>query len=155
LVGKACDLLAKSAATKAYQHRNRKTANTSPSSEQLVTSTLSVFLALAAELPYKSQIVQTKPQSKQTYMQKRAVVVGGEEKKARDLMQKIMTLRNEKVAKRRVAKEGKRKEYRKKGEDNAEKRSEREKKEKQDYWRKEGKKRRADGDAGGGGKRRR
>jgi ribosome biogenesis protein BMS1 len=55
-------------------------------------------------------------------MQKRAVVVGGEEKKARDLMQKIMTLRNEKVAKRRVAKEEKRKEYRKKVEENAEKR---------------------------------
>jgi ribosome biogenesis protein BMS1 len=116
---------------------------------------LRVPRALAAELPYKSQIVQMKPQSKQTYMQKRAVVVGGEEKKARDLMQKIMTLRNEKVAKRRVAKEEKRKEYRKKVEENAEKRGEREKKEKQNYWRKEGKKRMADGDAGGGGKRRR
>jgi ribosome biogenesis protein BMS1 len=116
---------------------------------------LRVPRALAAELPYKSQIVQTKPQSKQTYMQKRAVVVGGEEKKARDLMQKIMTLRNEKVAKRRAAKEEKRKEYRKKVEENAEKRGEREKKEKQEYWRKEGKKRRADADSGGGGKRRR
>ncbi len=116
---------------------------------------LRVPRALAAELPYKSQIVQMKPQSQLTYMQKRAVVVGGEEKKARDLMQKIMTLRNEKVAKRRAAKEEKRKEYRKKVEENAEKRGEREKKEKQDYWRKEGKKRRADGDAGGGGKRRR
>ena len=93
---------------------------------------LRVPRALAAELPYKSQIVQTRPQSKQTYMQKRAVVVGGEEKKARDLMQKIMTLRNEKVAKRRVAKEEKRKEYRKKVEENAEKRGEREKKEKQE-----------------------
>lgn len=115
---------------------------------------LRVPRALAAELPYKSQIVQTRPQSKQTYMQKRAVVVGGEEKKARDLMQKIMTLRNEKVAKRRVAKEEKRKEYRKKVEENAEKRGEREKKEKQEYWQKEGKKRRANTDGGGGGKRR-
>jgi ribosome biogenesis protein BMS1 len=120
-----------------------------------VFNPLRVPRALAAELPYKSQIVQTKPQSKQTYMQKRAVVVGGEEKKARDLMQKIMTLRNEKVAKRRVAKEEKRKVYRKKVEENAEKREEREKKEKQDYWRKEGKKRRADTDGGGGGKRKR
>ncbi|TVY71385.1 Ribosome biogenesis protein bms1 [Lachnellula suecica] len=111
---------------------------------------------LAAELPYKSQIVRTKKQSKQTYMQKRAVVVGGEEKKARDLMQKVMTLRNEKVAKRREAKEEKRKVYRKKVAENAEMRGEREKKEKQEYWRKEGKKRRADTDgAGGGGKRRR
>ncbi|KAF4626562.1 hypothetical protein G7Y89_g11595 [Cudoniella acicularis] len=116
---------------------------------------LRVPRALAAELPYKSQIVQTKKQSKQTYMQKRAVVVGGEEKKARDLMQKIMTVRNEKVAKRRVAKEEKRKEYRKKVAENEEMRGEREKKEKQEYWRKEGKKRRADTDGAGGGKRRR
>jgi ribosome biogenesis protein BMS1 len=118
---------------------------------------LRVPRALAAELPYKSQITQMKPQRKETYMQKRAVVLGGEEKKARDLMQKIMTVRNEKVAKRRAAKEEKRVVYRKKVEENAEKRVEREKKEKQDYWRKEGKKRRADteGDGGGGGKRRR
>ena len=116
---------------------------------------LRVPRALAAELPYKSQIVQMKKQSKPTYMQKRAVVLGGEEKKARDLMQKIMTIRNEKVAKRRVAKEEKRVVYRKKVAENAEKRGEREKKEKQDYWRKEGKKRRAENDAGGGGKRQR
>lgn len=115
---------------------------------------LRVPRALAAELPFKSQIVQTKKQSKETYMQKRAVVLGGEEKKARDLMQKIMTLRNEKVAKRRVAKEAKRVKYRKKVEENQEKRGEREKKEKQEYWRKEGKKRRADTDGEGGGKRR-
>ena len=110
---------------------------------------------LAVELPYKSQIVQMKKQSKPTYMQKRAVVLSGEEKKARDLMQKVMALRNEKVAKRRMAKEEKRKEYRKKVAENEEKRGEREKKEKQEYWRKEGKKRRADTDGAGGGKRRR
>ena len=115
---------------------------------------LRVPRALAAELPYKSQITQMKKQSKPTYMQKRAVVLGGEEKKARDLMQKVMTLRNEKVAKRRVAKEEKRKVYRKKVAENAEMRGEREKKEKQEYWRKEGKKRRADTEGAGGGKRR-
>ncbi|KAH8679082.1 ribosome biogenesis protein-like protein BMS1 [Tricladium varicosporioides] len=116
---------------------------------------LRVPRALAAELPYKSQIVQMKPQKKQTYMAKRAVVLGGEEKKARDLMQKIMTVRNEKVAKRREAKEAKRVIYRKKVAENEEMRGEREKKEKQDYWRKEGKKRRADTDGGGGGGKRR
>ena len=115
---------------------------------------LRVPRALAAELPFKSQIVQMKKQKEQTYMQKRAVVVGGEEKKARDLMQKIMTVRNEKVAKRRAAKEEKRVVYRKKVEENAEKRGEREKKESKEYWRNEGKKRRADPDSGaGGGKR--
>ena len=117
---------------------------------------LRVPRAIAAELPFKSQIVQMKKQSKPTYMQKRAVVLGGEEKKARDLMQKIMTVRNEKVEKRRQAKEAKRVVYRKKVEENVEKRGEREKKEKQDYWRKEGKKRKAtDGENRGGGKRRR
>jgi ribosome biogenesis protein BMS1 len=120
-----------------------------------VFNPLRVPRALAAELPFKSQIVQTKKQSKPTYMQKRAVVLGGEEKKARDLMQKVITLRNEKVSKRRVAKEEKRKDYRKKVAENEEKRGEREKKEKQEYWRKEGKKRRADTDPAGGGKRRR
>jgi ribosome biogenesis protein BMS1 len=116
---------------------------------------LKVPRQLAAELPYKSQIVQMKKQSKPTYMQKRAVVVGGEEKKARDLMQKVMTLRNEKEAKRRAKKEENRVKYRKKVAENEEARGEREKREKQEYWRKEGKKRKGGDDGGGGGKRRR
>jgi ribosome biogenesis protein BMS1 len=96
---------------------------------------------LATELPFKSQITQMKPRQKETYMQKRAVVLGGEEKRARDLMQKLMTLRNEKVAKRQVAQEGRRKVYRKKVEENLEKKGEREKRERDDFWRREGKKR--------------
>lgn len=107
---------------------------------------------LAAELPFKSQIAQMKPQKKETYLQKRAVVLGGEEKRARDLMQKIMTLRNEKVAKRAVAQEQRRQGYRKKVAENEEKKSSREKRERNEYWRKEGKKRKTDG-GGGGGKR--
>ena len=109
---------------------------------------------LAADLPFKSQIAHMKPQRKPTYLQKRAVVVGGEEKKARDLMQKIMTLRNEKEAKRRVAQEARKVGYRKKMADNLEKKGEREKRERDEYWRKEGKKRKTQGDGGGGGKRR-
>ncbi|KAH8809173.1 hypothetical protein F5884DRAFT_706427 [Xylogone sp. PMI_703] len=116
---------------------------------------LRVPRALAAELPYKSQIVQMKKQSKQTYMQKRAVVVGGEEKKARDLMHKLMTLRNEKEAKRRAAKEEQRRQYQKRIAEGEEKREEREKREKKEFFRKEGKKRRGEADDGGGGKRRR
>ena len=108
---------------------------------------------LAADLPFKSQIMQMKPQRKTTYMQKRAVVVGGEEKKARDLMQKIMTLRNEKVAKRRVAQEARKEGYRKKMAENEEKKADREKRERGEYWKREGKKRKGDGE-GGGGKRR-
>ncbi|KAI9811895.1 MAG: Glycoside hydrolase 2 (Mannanase, beta-galactosidase) [Pycnora praestabilis] len=113
---------------------------------------------LAADLPFKSQITQMKPQRKETYVQKRAVVLGGEEKKARDLMQKIMTLRNEKVAKRRGAQEERRKVHRKKVAENEEKKEEREKRERDAYWKKEGRKRKSEGTGaggGGGGKRRR
>ena len=110
---------------------------------------------LAADLPFKSQIANMKPQKKATYMQKRAVVLGGEEKKARDLLQKIMTLRNEKVEKRRIAQEARKVGYRKKVAENAEKKQDREKREKDEYWRREGKKRKTVGGGGSiGGKRR-
>lgn len=111
---------------------------------------LRVPRGLAAELPYKSQIVQMGPQRKQTYLQKRAVVLGGEEKRARDLMQKIMTLRKEKVEKRRAKQEERKEPYRRKIRENEEKKGEREKRERDEYWRKEGKKRRNQDDGGGG-----
>lgn len=108
---------------------------------------------LAAELPFKSQIMQMRPQKKQTYLQKRAVILGGEEKRARDLMQKMMTLRKEKVAKRKVAQEERKKGYRKMVAENEAKKSQREKRERDEYWRKEGKKRkRESGDVEGGGR---
>jgi len=114
---------------------------------------LRVPRALAADLPFKSQIAQMAPQKKQTYLQKRAVVLGGEEKRARDLMQKIMTLRNEKVEKRRRKQEERKGPYRRKIKEGEEKRAEREKREKDEYWRREGKKRRNVDGGGGGGKR--
>lgn len=111
---------------------------------------------LAADLPYKSQITRMKARKDQTYMQKRAVVLGGEEKKARDLMQKLTTLRNEKQAKRAAKQEERRKVYRAKVADSLEKKAAREKRERDDYWRREGKKRKnTDGESGGGGKKRR
>ncbi len=117
---------------------------------------LRVPRALAAELPYKSQITQMKKRAagKQPYMEKRAVVLGGEEKKARDLMQKLMTVRKDKEMKRRAAKEAKRVVYRKKVAESEEKRADREKREKQEFWQKEGKKRKAWEEAaeGGGGR---
>ncbi|KAK5660362.1 hypothetical protein OQA88_12903 [Cercophora sp. LCS_1] len=115
---------------------------------------LRVPKALAAELPYKSQIVQMKPQRKETYMQKRAVVVRGEEKKARDLMHKLTTIRKEQVEKRKAKKEEKREEYRKKVAEVEERMANKEKKETKAYWEREGKKRKAGGGEGGGGKRR-
>ena len=110
---------------------------------------------LASDLPFKSQIAQMKPQQQDTYLQKRAVVTGGEEKKARDLMQKLYTLRNEKVAKRQAAQEKRKEPYRKKVAEDLEKKDAREKREREAYWRKEGRKRKHQEDGqGGGGKRR-
>ena len=110
---------------------------------------------LATNLPFKSQITQTKARKAgPTYLQKRAVVLGGEERKARDLMQKLMTLRNEKVEKRAKKQEERREVYRKKVAENLENKSAREKRERDEFWRKEGKKRQAGAEGGGGGKRR-
>ncbi|EXJ95652.1 hypothetical protein A1O1_00774 [Capronia coronata CBS 617.96] len=114
---------------------------------------LKVPRALAAELPFKSQITQQKARKAPTYLQKRAVVLGGEEKKARDLMQKLQTLRNEKAEKRAKKQEERRAVYRKKVAENLEKKQEREKRERDEYWRREGRKRKTAEDGGGGGKR--
>jgi ribosome biogenesis protein BMS1 len=118
---------------------------------------------LQAELPYKSQIVRMKPQrpGKETYVQKRAVVVGGEEKAARRLMAQVMTIRKAKVEKRRAKQEERKQGYRDKVKENMEKRTEREKKERDEFWKREGKKRKGwnqdggEGGGAGGGKRRR
>ncbi|CAM1511385.1 Fc.00g088980.m01.CDS01 [Cosmosporella sp. VM-42] len=114
---------------------------------------LRVPRALAAELPYKSQIVQTKKQKKETYMQKRAVVLapGSEEKKARALMQQLLTIRNDAAAKRRAKKDENRAAFKKKLADNEEKKEAREKRESKEFWRKNGRKRAAGEDGGGGG----
>ncbi|KAK4985014.1 Glycoside hydrolase 2 (Mannanase, beta-galactosidase) [Elasticomyces elasticus] len=107
---------------------------------------------LAADMPFKSQITQQKARQNPTYLQKRAVVAGREERAARDLMQKLTTLRNEKVEKRRAKQEERRQPYRAKVAENEEKRSEREKREKSEYWRREGKKRYNQEQGGGGGR---
>lgn len=107
---------------------------------------------LQKDLPFKSQIVQMRPQQKQTYLQKRAVVLGGEEKKARELMHMLNTLRNDKQAKRAEAQAKRREAHRARVEEGLEKKSAREKRERDEYWRREGKKRKADGGQGGGGK---
>lgn len=125
---------------------------------------LRVPRALAAQLPYKSQIVETKRQKEKTYMQKRAVVLapGSEEKKARALMQQLLTIRNDAAAKRKVKKDENRAAFKKKLAINEEKKEAREKRETKEFWRKNGRKRSAQedgagggGSGGGGGKRRR
>lgn len=115
---------------------------------------------LQADLPFKSQITQMKPQKRETYAQKRAVVLGGEEKVARRLMQQVMSLRKEKVEKRRAKQEERKQPYRAKVAENEEKKKEREKRERDEFWRREGKKRKGwseggEGGGGGGGAKRR
>jgi ribosome biogenesis protein BMS1 len=128
-----------------YRNIERQTRHFNP---------LKVPRALAAELPFKSQIVQMRKQKHKTYLQKRAVVLGGEERKARDLLQKVTTIRKDQAERRRAKKEEKRVVYRKKIAEMGEKKEAREKREKKEYWEREGRKRKA-GEDGGGGKRRR
>ena len=117
---------------------------------------LRVPRALAAQLPYKSQIVETRKQKQPTYMQKRAVVsTNGEEKKARAFMQQLLTIRNDAAAKRRAKKDENRAAFQKKVADNLEKKEAREKRESKEYWSKNGRKRAAGQDGGGGGGKRR
>ncbi|KAG8630051.1 hypothetical protein KVT40_001670 [Elsinoe batatas] len=102
---------------------------------------LRVPRAVRAELPFKSQIAQMKPQRKDTYMQKRAVVAGGEEKRQRALLEQLRAVRNEKEGKRAAKKEEKRQAYREKKTEAEGRKRQREKDERDRYWEKEGKKR--------------
>jgi ribosome biogenesis protein BMS1 len=109
---------------------------------------------LAADLPFKSQPVKMLPQKKETYMQKRAVMADKAEKKERNLMQQLLTLKREKEEKRRAAQEKRKEGYRAKVKENDDKRQEREKRERNEFWRREGKKRKGwDTPDGGRGKR--
>ncbi|KAF7507551.1 hypothetical protein GJ744_010342 [Endocarpon pusillum] len=94
---------------------------------------LRVPRALATSLPFASQISAPSARQKPTYLQKRAVVVGGEEKKARDLMQKLMTLRREKVEKRRERQEERREGYRERVREGLEMKERRERRERDEF----------------------
>lgn len=133
--------------------KDRNSAYRKVEREQRHFNPLRIPRKLATDLPFKSQPVQTLPQRKETYMQKRAVLPDAEEKKARNLMQQVLTLRRDKEDKRRVSKEKHREQYRKKVVENEEKRKEREKKETEEFWRREGKKRNAWEQKGGSQKR--
>ncbi|KAI5854048.1 hypothetical protein BZA05DRAFT_473363 [Tricharina praecox] len=111
---------------------------------------LRVPKAVQKELPFKSQIMAMKPQQKKGYLAKRAVLPTKEESRARDLLQKVLTLDKEKVAKRKEKKAIANVKHKKKVEAGLEKKAAREKREKDEYWAKEGKKRKSSGDGGRG-----
>ncbi|KAF3986174.1 hypothetical protein FT663_02678 [Candidozyma haemuli var. vulneris] len=120
---------------------------------------LKVPKSIKKDLPFKSQIREARPQSKQTYMAKRAVVVDGDEKKMRDLVNKINTLKRDKDAKRKSKKSEKFSEKLKEIAKKEEGKKEKERERKKDYFAKQGKKRQLDSSEGNsaafGSKRRR
>lgn len=116
---------------------------------------LKVPKAIQAALPYASKQMSMSKAKKPTYLQKRTVILGGEEKRARDLLQKVMTLRNEKVRKRKEKKAVEREKHIKKVQESEDLRKAREKREKKEFWEREGRKRKPDFEGNGRGKKRR
>lgn len=110
---------------------------------------LKVPSSVQKTLPFKSQIHQMKPQKKKTYMAKRAVVLGGEEKKARSFMQKVFTISNAKDEKKKAKKQDERKERLKKLAKIEETKTEKEKERKKKFFSEHGKKRQFDSSADG------
>ncbi|CDK24539.1 unnamed protein product [Kuraishia capsulata CBS 1993] len=121
---------------------------------------LRVPKSIQSELPFKSQISAMKPQNKKTYMQKRAVILNGEEKDARRVIQTISTIKNAKEKKNREKKHEKNQERIKKISKQNEFRQEKERERKKEYFAKQGQKRgmgasASNGDAFGSAKKRR
>ncbi|KAJ6584809.1 hypothetical protein B0H19DRAFT_1227436 [Mycena capillaripes] len=111
---------------------------------------------LQAALPYASKPRVMKPQRQQTYMQKRAVVMEPEERKAVALLQQIRALRKDQVARRKEKKNEKKVAHRKKVEKEEERKNEKVKERKKEVMRVTGRKSKRDAEAeeGRGPKRR-
>ncbi|KAF8208775.1 hypothetical protein K438DRAFT_1930352 [Mycena galopus ATCC 62051] len=111
---------------------------------------------LQAALPYASKPRMMKAQKQQTYMQKRAVVMEPEERKAVALLQQIRALRKDQVARRKEKKNEKKVEHRKKVEKAEEKKADKVKERKKEVMRATGRKskREAEAEEGRGSKRR-
>ncbi|RXW21073.1 hypothetical protein EST38_g4783 [Candolleomyces aberdarensis] len=90
---------------------------------------------LQSELPYASKPKLTAPQRTPTYLQKRAVVMEPEEKKAITLLQQIRALRKDQVVRRKEKKDGKREEKKRKMRKEEERKSEKEKERKKEVMR--------------------
>ncbi|GAA5857254.1 hypothetical protein JCM8547_009400 [Rhodosporidiobolus lusitaniae] len=95
---------------------------------------LKVPRKLQAALPYASKPKMQAQQREKTYLQKRAVVLEPEEKKAISLLQQIQAISKDKEAKRKEAKQGKKVERQKKLAKEDAKRGEREKNDKASFF---------------------
>ncbi|KAG7088587.1 hypothetical protein E1B28_012564 [Marasmius oreades] len=112
---------------------------------------------IQASLPYASKPKLMKAQTKQTYLQKRAVVLEPEEKKAIALMQQIRAVRKDQLDRRKEKKAEKRAQHQKELEKEAAKKGEKEKEKRKEYMRVAGQKakRQEDLEQGRSSKRRR
>lgn len=108
---------------------------------------------LEASLPFASKTKAIPAQKKATYLQKRAVVLAPEEKKAVALLQQIQALKKDKVARRKSKHEEKRVEHRKEMAKVEERKGGKIKEERRERLKKEGMKRKHE-ENGGGVKRR-
>ncbi|KAG1880708.1 hypothetical protein C8R48DRAFT_647426 [Suillus tomentosus] len=118
-------------------------------------NTLKVPKKLQAALPYASKPKLMKPQSKQTYMQKRAVVLEPEEKKAIALLQQIRALRKDQIARRREKQQVRKETHRKKIQKDEVKDAEKEREKKKVYMRAAGMKSKREADVEEGRSRKR
>ncbi|GAA93772.1 uncharacterized protein L969DRAFT_92309 [Mixia osmundae IAM 14324] len=109
---------------------------------------LKVPRKLEASLPFANKPKEMLPQTKQTYMQKRAVVLQPEEKKAIGLLQQIQAIQKQKLAKRSSKQTERKQERLKKLAKGEEARQSREKLSRKEYYRETGiiEKRKADGE---------
>lgn len=98
-----------------------------------------------------------KPQSRKTYLQKRAVVLEPEERKAVALLQQMRALRKDQVVRRREKQNERKAEHRKKVEKADEAKGEKQRERKKEYMRLGGMKsnKRQTGDDGDSGRKRR
>jgi ribosome biogenesis protein BMS1 len=116
---------------------------------------LKVPKKLQAALPYASKPKIQKPQGKKTYLQKRAVVLEPEEKKAIALLQQVRALRRDQVVRRKQKQDERKTAHKKKEEKEEAKQSERDKDKRKEHMRSLGlKAKRAEEDSGGSRKRR-
>jgi ribosome biogenesis protein BMS1 len=114
---------------------------------------LKVPRKLQAALPFASKPKIMKPQSKQTYMQKRAVVLEPEEKRAITVLQQIRALRKDQVIRRKEKQAERKADHGKKVAKIEALKEEKKSVEKKDHMRKMGQKAKMDSEEGGSRKR--
>jgi len=96
---------------------------------------LKVPRKLQGALPYASKPRLMKPQKGKTYLQKRAVLLEPEEKKALAVMQQMRALRKEAIVRRRDKKQERTEAWKKRAEKDEQKKSEKKREERKEHMR--------------------